>query len=90
VKVWITRYALTSGVFTAEVEEPSARAKDMIVVVNTAIGLKKYFDGECRDWHRTAGEARQRCQELRAAKIRSLQKQLDKLSMMTFDIEDRA
>ena len=75
-KVWITKYALTQGIFEAEGKVFSG----------------EYFDIGCRDglftkneWHHTKSEAIARAEEMRIAKLKSLDKQIKKISALKFE-----
>lgn len=75
-KVYITKYALTSGIFSMEGE----------IRGDTVRGLGDhnghiYLD---RDWWLTKAAAITRAEELKEKKIKSLKKQLKKLEAMTF------
>lgn len=80
-KVWITRYALTEGVFEEEVE---------LLEQFPNIGVVKERGGYYQppDWHRTREEAVKRAEEMRVKKIASLKRQIDKLSKMRFEKEN--
>lgn len=78
-RVWITKYALTTGIFEADVDV-SDDFPELVRVSPT-----QYFQGEGKDWHRTKIEALQRAEEMRQKKIRSLKKQIEKLKKKTFD-----
>lgn len=79
-KVWITKYALTTGIFemTAEITEHGS-AYDMHSSFPT------YYHGEGKEWHKTKESAIARAEEMRHKKIASLKKQIEKLEGMKFD-----
>jgi hypothetical protein len=82
-KVWITKYALMSGIYSVDAEECQ---KDMIrTIPEGKWSLASYFHGEGKTWHRTEGEAVCRAKEIRDRKIWSLKKQITKLEKMKFD-----
>ncbi len=81
--VWITKYALTSGIEKAQAKETSTPS--MIEKCNG--GLQPYFHGEGRDWHRTRESAIARAKAMRAAKIKTLTASIRKLEKMTFNPE---
>jgi hypothetical protein len=83
-KVWITKYALTSGVFTREVDEPTDH--DPGTIVDRSSGCHDIYNVHGRDWHRTREGALARAVEMRAAKIKSLGKQINKLRAMTIEV----
>ena len=78
-KVWITKYALTTGVFeiTAEITKDGS-AYDMHT------SLPTFFHGEGKEWHRTKEAAIAKAEEMRQKKIESLKKQIEKLEQMKF------
>ena len=84
-KVWITKYALTEGIFTVEVEEPEA---DGIVAVRSANQMTTYYHGEGRDWHRTEESARRRAYQMCAKKLAALEKAKTKLLTMVFFLNE--
>jgi len=72
-KVYITKYALTSGI--REVEADLCNPT-MVKVKDEAFGY--YHDSE---WFKTREAALKRANAMRMDKIRSLKKQIDKLSV---------
>lgn len=81
-KVWITKYALTRGIFEAEVEE---RDRGMVRLVDhRPVGYGILFHAEGRDWHRTLESALARCEVMREAKLKSLEKSSAKLRKLDF------
>ena len=80
-KVWITKYAMTSGVFTAEAEK--TRIEGMCVVRSKKpSGFDQLFRGN--DWHTDEAEAIERFNQMKQKKIASLQKQLAKVEALEF------
>ena len=79
-KVWITKYALTTGIFemTAEITEHGS-AYDMHSSFPT------YYHGEGKEWHKTKESAIARAEEMRQKKIESLKKQIEELKKMRFE-----
>lgn len=75
--VWISKYALTKGIY--EVEVNTTDSEYMIVDKNNPISF--YHKNE---WHKTKEDAIKRAIELRDKKIKSLEKQIDKLKNMEF------
>lgn len=84
--VWITKYALTTGIHQAEFEgifecngvvnENTACVKDSVCPYN-----RLYHKGE---WHKTEAEAKKKANEMRLKKIKSLEKQIEKLHKLEF------
>lgn len=82
-KVWITKYALTSGIFEAEAKICTNISPTMISV-NEDGTPNQCFHGN--DWHRTVGDALSRAEEMRIARLKSLDKQAKKIAAMKFKI----
>lgn len=82
-KVWITKYALTLGLFEAEV----AKHGDGLVrlIEHKTLGRGKLFHTEGREWHRTFQSALARCEEMREAKLKSLENQAAKIRKLDFE-----
>ena len=80
-KVWITKYALTSGIIETEAEE----CGDDMVRVHNSTFCDSYYHKEGREWHRTKESAIAKAEEMRKKKIDSLQKQIKKLENMKFE-----
>ena len=80
-KAYITKYALTSGIFEAEGSINPTNASTFIV--DGAFAM--YFHG--KDWHMSVIGARLRAEEMRKAKVASLKKQLQKYQQLQLDIE---
>jgi hypothetical protein len=76
---WISKYALTKGVFSLEVihipEYPS--------MVQDATHSDVFFHGN--DWHLTREEALDQAEKRRVKKIASLRSQLSKLEQMCYE-----
>ena len=80
ITVWITKYALTLGILTEQVEEPP---QDIPTVVRArAMGPSAYFHG--KDWYRVRTDAVARAEYMRRAKLVSLRKQIAKLENKNF------
>jgi hypothetical protein len=82
-KVWITKYALTKGVFEAEVV---GEYGERMIRVKDASGLNgiSYYHGQDVEWCATLERARNRAAEMRDLKLQSLRKQIAKLEKMEF------
>jgi hypothetical protein len=83
-KFWITKYALTQGIFQVEAADPAKDKWPDILSVKQENTYPQHFHGEGRDWHRTEAEAIARANEMVADKISSLKKQLKKLEKTVF------
>lgn len=79
-KVWITKYALTSGIFEVDAETCTSPS---LMVVRKPGELTAYF--HANDWHKSKEDAIARAEEMRAKKIASLRKIIAKLEAMSFD-----
>jgi len=81
-KIYVTKWALTLGILEMEAEDDvDGKRLDMayvpgVLLISTSQNFHK------REWHRTRAEAITRAEEMRQNKMRSLQKQLMKLSTM--------
>lgn len=74
IKVYITKYCLTEGIFEIEGE----LVADINMIRHQAPGIiTTYYSKE--DWHTTYESAVKKANEMRLKKISSLQKQIDKL-----------
>lgn len=80
-KVWITKYALSSGI-VQRTGNRSENTPSMFCVDGERRG--EFFDGEGRDWHTTESAAITRAEAMRVAKIASLRKQIAKLEKLSF------
>lgn len=78
---WITKYALTEGIYELRVIPASADG-GMVEAVGATYAT--YYHVEGRDWHRTRVAAVARAETLRKAKIASLRKSITKLEKMEF------
>lgn len=81
-KVWITKYALTQGIYEAEVEQ-SLRSPSM-VSQKQANSYSLCYHGEDQEWHRTEAGAKARANKMVQDKIKSLDKQMAKYRKMVF------
>lgn len=84
-KVYVTKHALTSGVFIFE--GVANDAFDLFYSIDSE-GYGKFFDNN--DWHTTKESALARCEEMRIKKVKSLKKQLGKILNMKFEIKEEA
>jgi hypothetical protein len=78
-KVWITKFALTKGIFTAEAEICKEIDDRMIQVAGKAIpgcSRSTYFKP---DWHETERSARLRAIEMAQRALKSLTRKEQKL-----------
>ena len=78
-QVWITKYALTKGIYKEAVEIDGNMA-------STCVGWRTHYHGEGREWHRSEQSAVKRAEELRMAKIESLEAQLRKLNALVIKV----
>lgn len=81
--IYVTKYALTTGVFTSDAsvstDGKSAKFKD-------ANGFNWYLYGN--DFQLTKSEALERAEEMRTRKLQSLNKQVKKISLMEFEVKE--
>lgn len=82
IDVYITKYALTTGishVLARVVKDTNGQMIEVKMGVHIV-----YFHGEGKDWHRTKESAIERADEMRMKKITSLRKQIKKLESLKF------
>lgn len=82
-KIWVTKYALTSGIFVrpdAEISEDGRMA-----TVRSGPRLPEHYHGN--DWHPTEQAALAHAERMRANKIESLKKQIGKLEALRFGVK---
>lgn len=80
---WVTKRALTEGIKVVEAELCADISDKMITYGGTGCGRQSAHGN---DWHRTPEAAVARAEEMRAAKISSLRKSIDRMERMTFVI----
>jgi len=80
-KVWISKYALTQGIFEMEAEQDKTYPS---MVTRIGNNLETYHE-EGRDWHLTKESAIKKAEEMRLKKIESVKKQLAKLEKLKFE-----
>lgn len=88
-KVWITKYALTEGIFQVNAEKCSDTSPNMIGFIRENSGFTQYAHGEGRDWHLTKESALARSENMRLAKIKSHKNAIKRLEQMSFVNEKR-
>lgn len=74
-KAFITRYALTTGIMTFD-----GKVEDKMF--STKENYARCFHG--KDWHLDLESAKERAEEMRIAKLQSLDKQIKKISALKF------
>jgi hypothetical protein len=79
---WVSKYALTEGVYAARVQD----CGDGMVNLLRPDGSSGwgYLHGEGKEWHRTREGAEERAEVLRGNKIKSLKKQIARLEGLSF------
>jgi hypothetical protein len=84
-KVFITKYALTTGVKEIEADIIRSRFEDREYVID---GLCSYFRiGE--NAFTDKSEALKKAEEMKIRKIASLRKQIEKLEKLSFKVEEK-
>jgi hypothetical protein len=80
--VWITRYALTTGIQSGEL----IKQKDRYVYISSKRGINgcEMFHGV--DWHYDLADARRRAEEMRNIKLASLQKRIAEMESLNLDM----
>ncbi len=80
-KAYITKYALTSGIYVVD-GAIAGHNQGMFCVDRSATTLAQYFHGN--DWHTTWESAEAQAYSMAERKLKSLRKQLKKLEDMEF------
>jgi hypothetical protein len=84
-KVYCTEYALTAGITQHEVLRELENGGVVVKWPGGVNGVHHLFKG---DWKESRVEAIRTAEEMRAAKIRSLRRQIEMLEAMTFAIKE--
>ncbi len=82
-KVWITKYALTTGISEIEAEICTGSSTEMIKEIRSGC-YPVYYHGKGRDWHETLEGAKVKAESMRIKQIKTLEKKIAKLKKMTF------
>lgn len=77
---WISKRALTVGIFSAEFEI-AKKSPNIIVMVNNPLEV---YCTEGVEWHRTKEEAIKRADFMRLKRIQDLKKELARLESLSF------
>lgn len=80
-RVWITKYALSGGVFEISAEL-CGNDESFVSFKVEPYGLTSYAHGT--DWHRTLDSALKKAGSMKLEKIKSLEKSIDKLKKTEF------
>ena len=83
IHVWVTKYALTQGIF--EIDATVCRDTNNDMIEEISDHYPATYHGEGKEWHRTKESAIKKAQEMREAKIKSVKKQLVKLENLKFE-----
>lgn len=81
IKAWVTKYALTKKIELVDAEVCHDISSAMIKYGTAGYGLQ-FAHG--KDWHRTPEAALTRVEEMRSAKITSLQKSIARMRALIF------
>lgn len=81
--IWISKYALTQGVYPVEASEIHKSETMAVVPPVGDLGLTQYFHG--KHWHLTQANANAEAQRMRTRKVASLKKQLERLQALRFN-----
>lgn len=81
ITAWITKYAMTKGIFSVQAEVCKDVCDEMIAYKESS---DWWIYAHRNEWHRTRGEAIARAEEMRKKKISALQKSIKKLESITF------
>ena len=82
-KVWITKYALSQGIYTHDNVEVCADINPNMIHCPGAPGeMASVYHG--KEWWKTEAEARAQAEKMRKDKIESLKKAIAKLEKLKF------
>jgi len=81
-KVFISKYALSSGIFSVEAD--FLESKDSVKYRRDGGSFMEF--AHKNEWHSCADKAIARAEEMRIAKLKSLDKQINKYSSMIFSV----
>ena len=82
-KVWISKYALTQGIYEVDAEVSEHTATMIIVTPNDRLaGVLQFFHHD--QWHLTKELAAAKAEQMRKRKIKSLEKALATINALKF------
>ena len=81
--VWVTRYALSTGIMKYATGTTYAEGKGVAVRCEGAFNNQLLFRG--KDWHLSWEAALRRAEEMRDKKHASLKKQIEKIASLKFE-----
>lgn len=79
--VWITKWALTKGIYQTTVEDCLESSSMMVREKTGSLGANYFNELE---WHRTREDAVKQAEEMRVKKLRSLDKQINRIRELRF------
>lgn len=84
-KIWVTRYALSKGIYEADAE--TTNFKDTVRVIKDKDGNALFFPHLLtkNSWHNNKEDAIKRAKEMRSKAIESTEKRLVALRLMKFE-----
>lgn len=83
-KVWITKYALTKGIYEAEGEKSSFPDMIRVRVDNKGVPLSFPISFHKGEWHTCKGDAIIKANQMKENKLNSLRKMSETISNLTF------
>lgn len=81
-QVFITKYALTTGIIT--VEAKLSDTCESMISVSDGVSMTAYYHGEGKEWHRTYAGAWGKAEAMRTAALVALEKKRKKLESLNF------
>lgn len=82
-KVWISKYALTKGIYETDGEICTSINENMFY--SPSAGYFHNHPAGIDEWHMTKGSAIRTAEQMRIKKIASLKKQIEKLENLDFE-----
>lgn len=83
-KVWITKYALTYGIFERETHSDHRVTSYVHVTERVEAGFACENHFGPNEWSASEEDAKARAREMQQAKIKKLEKQMDKIRKLDF------
>ena len=79
-KYWVTKYALTKGIFQVEAE--LVKSSDVTIRANKPSGITSYYHKN--EWYPTKQEAVSRAKEMQKKMLINLQERIKKIEALKF------
>ena len=92
-KAWITKYALTQGIYEIEVRRCDTNpAEHSYGMVEDKVGpgqMSNYYHGEGNEWHQTESDAIKKALDIADKKLKALRNQIKNIEMKQAFLRNR-